>query len=935
MGAIISLIDSWVGAIPLALLEVWGRFSYFVGAALAVCAFGGFTFRIGERWGFGRERFAWNTKAFLAVPLTLVLVILSGYLGSFIVLVPGAQTFESLKDLVVLLCIVYFGYPALLAVPPAYMLSDLIEGVPPSFVRDWAEGYFFWTAFVWMALQLIGRDPDFRLPRTWARYAVFVATIMFLDPVMWGYICSGKFTSLISYRNITSALFFTLVITWVLAPLAFLLTLPVVKRLGWFWAEIPGHVRARWMGSPEWIWESGRGDRAYNQALMQRGLPIRVFIFLPFILLVLIMVGVTATVSLRAAAIDSDRLASNLHQETSDNVRMQLDDFLARALAPAEAASRGGLDALLRDRTASANGRAFILDGAGKVIASSADAGDGVVSAATAALAKAREGLPGGGAVELKFDHVTAKPLSRDTWLTQATTYDRGPASGWTLVTAMPESYYLSGLRAGHGRSAIVFALALVISLILAAILASTVTAPLRRISIATGAMAQGDMETRVSGGSLDELAALAASFNDMALKLKRSFDDLSASESRARESEDRLQLAIDAGGLGIWDWHVDEDRLVWDDSMYPLYGVRKEDFSGAYDAWAASLVAEDRERSAADVTAALRGERKFLTDFRVRRRDGAVRILRGEGQVIRDASGRAVRMVGINWDVTDLVTAERQREELLAELRQHREQLEALVASRTAELQRANQELGASFESLRSLEKLRDDLVHMIVHDMATPLTAVLGRLHVIKLTPEAISTDAGEDLDAAIDAVVSLASMSHDLLDVSRMEAGRMPITLSICDLARIAHEVCTSMRASDPERVLEVEASAPVEISCDAALVRRVLVNLVSNGFKHTPKGSPLRVVVTRVAQGARVEVRDRGTGVAPDYRAKIFEKFGTIEARHSRSYHSVGLGLAFCKLAVEAHGGTIGVDDGVPTGSNFWFTLPDAQSLSNSA
>jgi signal transduction histidine kinase len=109
----------------------------------------------------------------------------------------------------------------------------------------------------------------------------------------------------------------------------------------------------------------------------------------------------------------------------------------------------------------------------------------------------------------------------------------------------------------------------------------------------------------------------------------------------------------------------------------------------------------------------------------------------------------------------------------------------------------------------------------------------------------------------------------------------------------------------------------------------------VNLVSNGFKHTPKGSPLRVVVTRVAQGARVEVRDRGTGVAPDYRAKIFEKFGTIEARHNRSYHSVGLGLAFCKLAVEAHGGTIGVDDGVPTGSNFWFTLPDAQSPSSSA
>ena len=115
-----------------------------------------------------------------------------------------------MKDLVVLLCIVLFGYPALIAVPPAYMLSDLIEGVPPDFVLNWAEGYFFWTAFVWMAYQLIGRNPDFRQVQTWRRYGVFVVLIMLLDPVMWGFICSGQFTSAISYRNISSALFFTL-----------------------------------------------------------------------------------------------------------------------------------------------------------------------------------------------------------------------------------------------------------------------------------------------------------------------------------------------------------------------------------------------------------------------------------------------------------------------------------------------------------------------------------------------------------------------------------------------------------------------------------------------------------------------------------------------------------------------------------------------------
>ena len=245
MTSVISWLETIVSTIPLPLLEVWSRFSYLVGLVLAICAFGGFTFRIGDQWGFGRERQTWDAKAFLSLPLTFVLIIATGYIGSFIVFVAGAQTFESLKDLVVLLCIVLFGYPALIAVPPAYMLSDLIEGVPPDFVLNWAEGYFFWTAFVWMAYQLIGRNPDFRRVQTWRRYGVFVVLIMLLDPVMWGFICSAQFTSAISYRNISSALFFTLAVTWVLAPGAFLVALPLARRFGWFWAEIPGHVRER------------------------------------------------------------------------------------------------------------------------------------------------------------------------------------------------------------------------------------------------------------------------------------------------------------------------------------------------------------------------------------------------------------------------------------------------------------------------------------------------------------------------------------------------------------------------------------------------------------------------------------------------------------------------------------------------------------------
>ena len=170
MNAIVAWYEMLVTTVPLPLLEVWGRFAYIVGLFLAICAFGGFTFRIGERWGFGRTRQTWDAKSFLSLPLTFALIIAGGYVGSFIVLVPGAQTFESLKDLVVLLCIVLLGYPALITIPFAYGVSDLIEGVPPEFLLAWLPGYFINPACFWIAHQFIGKNPDFRIARTWKRY---------------------------------------------------------------------------------------------------------------------------------------------------------------------------------------------------------------------------------------------------------------------------------------------------------------------------------------------------------------------------------------------------------------------------------------------------------------------------------------------------------------------------------------------------------------------------------------------------------------------------------------------------------------------------------------------------------------------------------------------------------------------------------------------
>ena len=261
-----------------------------------------------------------------------------------------------------------------------------------------------------------------------------------------------------------------------------------------------------------------------------------------------------------------------------------------------------------------------------------------------------------------------------------------------------------------------------------------------------------------------------------------------------------------------------------------------------------------------------------------------------------------------------DYVTKPFRGEEILARVKTH-------VALRQSQVA-----LGASYARLRELEQLRDDLVQMIVHDMRSPLTALLLRLRFLGSPPATLSEQQAEDLRAAIQSAQALTRMTDDLLDVSRLEEGRMPVERSVWDLTRMARDVCAALAAMDRDRSIDVESTAAIEATCDGGLVRRIMENLVSNGIRHTPAGSRLRVSIASADGRVRVAVHDEGDGVPQEARARIFEKFGTLETRHERIYPSFGVGLAFCKLAVEAQGGTIGLDSREPIGSTFWFELP---------
>jgi len=246
-------------------------------------------------------------------------------------------------------------------------------------------------------------------------------------------------------------------------------------------------------------------------------------------------------------------------------------------------------------------------------------------------------------------------------------------------------------------------------------------------------------------------------------------------------------------------------------------------------------------------------------------------------------------------------------------------------------QIRRERRELQHAYDTLRELEMQRDSLVHMIVHDMRSPLLAVSACIELWLEGDVQLSKEQQEFQVMGQHACDELVGMVSSLLDVSRMEAGEMPLDKHTWDILAIAEAASESVAALAKRQALTVDVGGEsIRVVVDRDLVHRVLVNLLGNAIKYSPRLAAIDVRIVSTATTARVTVTDRGPGIAAEFHARIFQKFGQVESRASGPKHSTGLGLTFCKLAVEAHGGRIGVESQAGQGSTFWIELPTAGS-----
>ncbi len=240
------------------------------------------------------------------------------------------------------------------------------------------------------------------------------------------------------------------------------------------------------------------------------------------------------------------------------------------------------------------------------------------------------------------------------------------------------------------------------------------------------------------------------------------------------------------------------------------------------------------------------------------------------------------------------------------------------------------------NYAQLQELELLRDSLVHMIIHDLRTPLTGVIGAMQILEMeTAGELNELQREVVEMSLCSAQTLLDMINDLLNISKMESGTLSIQtceIHSHEIARKAlDQVSALARGKEVELHNEFASDLPM-LPADAEMLCRILVNLMGNAIKFTPVRGCVKLNISLDVSGNEVvfAVRDSGIGIPPEAFERIFDKFGQIEAK-SGARTSTGLGLTFCKMAVEAHGGRIWVESTVDEGSTFSFVFPVGKTI----
>jgi PAS domain S-box-containing protein len=389
------------------------------------------------------------------------------------------------------------------------------------------------------------------------------------------------------------------------------------------------------------------------------------------------------------------------------------------------------------------------------------------------------------------------------------------------------------------------------------------------------------------ANGNLEYLATIARDITDQKLN-----------EATLIESNLKFDIAMEGAQLGLWDWNTVTNEVVFSERWASMLGYSLTDIKPHFDTFATLVHPDDLARISGLVQRYMSGEEPAYTaEFRMKTKDDKWKWVMAAGVGFDyTADGAPARMIGIHQDITDRVQAEKERERLIRQLRES--------------------------------SRYKDEFFAVMSHELRTPLNAMIGLLGITlmkgKLAPDDVNlvTRARANSDR-------LLTLINNILDLSRMEAGRMQLVANEVNLHTLIEKVRGNMSVLAEQKQLEfrteLDATLPDIVRTDEDALLKIVTNLLGNAFKFTEKGS---VTLSIKPQGENfvLAVRDTGLGIPAHMHEIIFESFRQADGSSTRKHGGSGLGLSIVRNLCQAMGGTIRIESEPGQGSTFTVVLP---------
>ena len=407
-----------------------------------------------------------------------------------------------------------------------------------------------------------------------------------------------------------------------------------------------------------------------------------------------------------------------------------------------------------------------------------------------------------------------------------------------------------------------------------------------------------------------DEVGKLIGAFNEL-------FRILEGARQELREHELHYRTLANGGSALIWTSGTDRLCNYVNEPWLRFTGRSEEEEIG--NVWIANAHPDDAVRCRRVYDAAVNVCAPFSMEYRLQHAEGGYRWVRADASPRFDSMGSFLGYIVFSYDISQAKLAE-------LELDRYREHLEDLVGIRTNEL--AEAKLAAEDAS-----RAKSAFLANMSHELRTPMNGVMGMIELARRNitdPHSLSM-----LDKASHSAERLLGVLNDILDISKIEAGRLALEDMPLQIAALCENITATLGHTAADKGLLLSTDLPADLAGqwlqgDPLRLGQILLNLIGNAIKFTDRGRVvLRIrMLSETATAARVgfDVSDTGIGIDPSVQARLFSSFEQADSSMTRRYGGTGLGLAICKQLVQMMGGEIGVESSPGAGSRFWFVVP---------